>query len=237
MILTAHQPQYLPWLGLFHKIAVSDAFCFFDIAQYRTKSFNRNQIKTPQGSSFLTVPVLTKGYRSKKFFEMEINNALNWRKDNLRSIILNYKKAPFFDQYIQFFEDLYKRDWQRFGDLTEYTLKWFLQELGIEVAFLKASEQHFEGKGSDLVLDMAKKMGADIYVFGSMGKNYADVEEFENTGIHPYFQEYQHPEYPQLWGEFLPYMSIVDLLFNCGPKSFEVLMGGNVTKEGLRGSF
>ncbi|MBI1984586.1 MAG: WbqC family protein, partial [Candidatus Wildermuthbacteria bacterium] len=236
-ILTAHQPQYLPWLGLFHKIALSDEFCFFDIAQYRTKSFNRNQIKTPQGAVFLTVPVLTKGYQEKKFFQMQINNAIDWRKDHFKSLYVNYKKAPFFGRYIQFFDDLYKKDWQNFCDLTEYMLRWFLQDLKIEVAFSKASERNFEGSGSNLVLDMCKKAKAGIYIFGTLGKNYANVSEYEKAGVHPYFQDYSHPQYSQLWGEFLPYMSIADLLFNCGPKSLEVLMRGNITKEELKKLF
>ncbi len=237
MILTAHQPTYLPWLGLFHKIAISDAFCSFDIAQYRKRGFNRNKIKTSQGETLLTVPVLTKGYREKKFYEMEINNAINWRKDHFKSLYVNYKKAPHFADYADFFEDLYKKEWKYFTDLTEYMLKWFMQELGIKVAFSKASQQQFEGKGSGLVLDMCKKLRADIYVFGSLGKNYASVEQFENAGVHPYFQDYKHPEYAQLWGGFLPSMSIVDLLFNCGPKSLEVLMASNITKKELQRNF
>lgn len=237
MILTAHQPQYLPWLGLFHKIALSDTFCFFDIAQYRTKSFSRNKIKTPQGSSLLTVPVLSKGHLEKKLHEMEINNALDWRKDHFKSLYVNYKKAPFFSTYAEFLEDTYKKDWQYFGDLTEYMLKWFLEQLGINVIFLKASEQEFYGKGSLLVLDMCKKLGADIYIFGALGKEYAEVQEFENKKVHPYFQEYAHPRYPQLWGEFLPFMSIVDLLMNCGPQSRDVLMEGNAARKDLEKKF
>lgn len=237
MILTAHQPTYLPWLGFFHKIALSDAFCSFDIAQYRRRGFNRNDIKTPQGRGALVVPVLTKGYREKQFWQMEIDNKTNWRKDNWKSLYVNYKKAPYFEQYVPFFEDLYKQDWQYFTELTEYMLKWFLQQLQIEAAFSKASEQRFEGNGSGLVLDMCKKLGADTYVFGTLGKNYADVQEFEKAGVHPYFQEYQHPRYPQLWGDFLPALGIVDLLFNCGEKSLEVLMEGNITKGELQKKF
>ncbi|MBI2113456.1 MAG: WbqC family protein [Candidatus Wildermuthbacteria bacterium] len=237
MILTAHQPAYMPWLGLFHKIALSDAFCSFDIAQYRKRGFNRNKIKTSQGQGFLTVPVLTKGYREKQLWELEINNAQNWRKDNWKTLYVNYKKAPYFEQYAPFFEDVYKKEWQYFADLTEYMLQWFLKELGIQVPFSKASKQQFEGKGSALVLDMCKKLGATAYIFGILGKNYAHVQDFENEGVHPYFQEYKHPLYPQLWGEFVPYMSIVDLLFNCGPMSLEVLMQGNIRKEELRKMF
>jgi hypothetical protein len=235
MILTAHQPVYFPWLGLFHKIALSDAFCYFDDAQYLIKDFNnRNKIKTPQGSIWLTVPVLTKGYREKPIRLIEINNSLDWRKKHWKSIYLNYKKAPFFNRYAGFFEDVYKKEWRYLTDLNEYMLKWFLKELGIEVKYYKASELDLKGHKSGLVLDMCKKLGADLYIFGALGKDYAEEEDFTKEGIKIYFQDYKHPVYPQLQGEFLPYMSIIDLLFNCGDKSLEILMEGNITKEELK---
>jgi hypothetical protein len=234
MILTAHQPVYLPWLGLFHKIALSDAFCYFDNVQYLKKDWNnRNQIKTQDGPIWLTVPVLSRGYREKKIREIEIDNSTPWRKKHWKSIYLNYKKAPFFSEYADFFEDAYKREWQYLTELNEYMLKWFLKELGIEVKYYKASEMDLKGHKSDLVLDMCKKLGADLYIFGALGKDYAKEEKFNREGIKIYFQDYKHPVYPQLWGNFLPFMSIIDLLFNCGHKSLEILMEGNIRKEEL----
>lgn len=234
MILTAHQPVYLPWLGLFHKIALSDAFCYFDDVQYLKKDWNnRNKIKTQNGALWLTVPVLSKGYREKKIKEIEIDNSVAWQRKHWRSIYLNYKKAPYFNEYSDFFEDVYKREWPYLADLNEYMLKWFLKELGIKVKYYKASELNFKGYKSDLVLDMCKKLGANLYIFGALGKDYVKEENFTKEGIKLYFQDYQHPIYPQLYEGFLPYMSIIDLLFNCGKKSLEILMQGNITKEEL----
>lgn len=234
MILTAHQPVYLPWLGLFHKIALSDAYCYFDDVQYQVKDFNsRNKIKTANGDTWLTVPVLTNGYREKKIREIEINNTINWRKKHWKSIYLNYKKAPYFDKYANFLEQTYKRDWQFLSELNEYMLKWFLDQLGIKIDYSKASELKFQGYKSELVLDMCKKLKADIYIFGALGKDYAEKEKFAAAGVKIYFQDYQHPVYPQLHGEFLPYMSIIDLLFNEGDKSLEILMSSNIKKKDL----
>ena len=232
MILTAHQPVFLPWLGLFHKIALADAYCYFDDVQYLKKDWNnRNMIKTPQGPLWLTVPVLTTGHRNNPLCEIEINNTVNWRKKHWISIANNYRKAPHFEHYAPFLEDVYKREWTLLSDLNEYMLKWFLKELGIDVAFSKASELHFQGAKSDLVLDMCKKLHADTYIFGTLGKDYAKEEDFTRAGVKIAFQEYKHPKYPQLYGEFKPYMSIIDLLFNCGPESFNVIMSGNISKE------
>lgn len=238
MILTAHQPVYLPWLGLFHKIALSDEFCLFDDVQYLKKDWNnRNKIKTQSGEIWLTVPVFTKAHREKPIREIEIDNSLPWAQKHFRSIYLNYKKTPFFKQYIDFFDDLYKKEWKYLSDLDDYMLKWFLKELGINVEYYKASELNFEGYKSDLVLDMCKKLGANLYIFGALGKDYAKEENFNKDGIKIYFQDYKHPEYPQLHNGFLPYMSVIDLLFNCGEKSLEILMQGNITKQDLIKTF
>lgn len=234
MILTAHQPVYLPWLGLFHKIAISDSFCYFDDVQYLKKDWNnRNKIKTFNGEAWLTVPVLTKKHKEKSIREIKINNSINWRNKHWNSIYLNYKKAPYFDKYSNFFEDVYNKEWHYLTDLNEYMLKWFLKELGIKVDYYKASELNFKGYKSELVLDMCKKLGTDLYIFGSLGKDYADTEDFNKEGIKIYFQNYKHPIYAQMHGEFLPYMNIIDLIFNCGGNSFEILMSGNINKKQL----
>lgn len=235
MILTAHQPVYLPWIGLFHKIALADSFCYFDNVQYQIKDFNgRNKIKTAQGPIWLTVSVKAKGYRDKKIQEIEIDNSQNWRKTHFKSIYLNYKKAPFFENYADFFENVYiKKEWKYLSDLNEYMLKWFLKELDIKVEYSKASEQNFEGYKGELVLDMCKKLNADLYIFGALGKDYANEKKFIENGVKIYFQDYKHPVYPQLYGKFEPYMSIIDLLFNCGHKSKDIIMQGNVTKQDL----
>lgn len=234
MILTAHQPAYLPWLGLFHKIIISDIYVYLDNVQFEKNSFtNRNKVRTVNGPVWLTVPVLLKNHMNKTIKEIEINNSVNWRKKHWRSIYFAYKKTPYFTKYSDFFEDVYKKEWHYLVDLNEYMLKWFLRELGTKVNYYKASELNFEGYKSELVLDMCKKLGADLYIFGALGKNYAKEEEFAQEGIRIYFQDYTHPVYRQIGQDFIPYMSIIDLLFNCGPDSYEILMRGNIIKEEL----
>lgn len=222
MILTAHQPVYLPWLGLFHKIWLANTFVSFDIAQYLTKDWmNRNKIKTHNGSEWLTVPVLKKGFLSKKTFEMRINNTLNWRRKHFKSLCVNYKNAKHYDYYINILEKIYLKKWDFLSDLNEYILKTFLKELNINIKFLKASELNFNGKGSELVLNMCKKLDCKKYIFGSQGKNYAIEEDFKKNNIEIFFQNYNHPTYSQLHNNFISNLSVVDLFFNVGPKSLE----------------
>ncbi|MBI5698796.1 WbqC family protein [Candidatus Saganbacteria bacterium] len=235
VILTAHQPVYLPWLGLFHKISLADMFVYFDDVQYQTKDWNnRNKIKADQGDIWLTVPVFNKDHYQIKLKDVVIDNKQPWARKHFKSIYIAYKKAKYFDKQIGFFEDMYSKKWEKLADLNEYMLKHFMKVLGIEVPFFKLSDYGFTSSKSELVLEMCKKMGADLYIFGAQGKNYADIEAFKNAGIGVYFQDYQHPVYGQLHGqEFNSFLSIVDLLFNHGEESLGIIQSGNITKEEL----
>lgn len=234
MILTAHQPVYLPWLGLFHKIALADTFVLFDDVQYLPKDWNnRNKIWTMSGDMWLTVPVITKGHREKPIRTIEINNQLPWRRKHWRSLAFNYNTAPYFKFYAPFFEDLYNREWKYLAELNEYMLRWFLSTLGITVNVIRASDLGLNGRKSDLVLDMCKRLGAKTYIFGALGRNYAKVDDFESQGVRLLFQDYRHPVYSQLQGAFRPHLSVVDLLFNCGKRSLEILMHDNIDRKSL----
>ena len=233
-VLTGHQPLYLPWLGFFHKVAMSDVYVFMDDVQFINEDYiHRNKIKGPTGWVWLTVPVLSKDHLDKTIREMYIDNKKMWNKKHWKSIYYNYSKAPYFESHADFFEKTYKKKWDKIADLDEYLLKYLFKELGISTKFVKASEQNFEGKKSERILDMCTKLGADAFVFGKMGMDYADIKSFEGKNIKVYFQNYKHPTYQQLYGEFISHLSIVDLLFCHGEKSRDILMEGNPTREDL----
>ena len=231
MILTAHQPVYLPWIGLFHKIALSDLFCYFDIVQYQRKDYNnRNKIKTSNGELWLSVPVESKNHLSKNVSKILIVQD-NWAKKHLKSIELNYKKTLFFKDYFPKLQSiLINESKDSLGHLNLKLLEYFMECLKIDTPIVKASDYNFEGIGSDLVLDMCVKLDADSYIFGEQGKNYADVKAFKESEVVVKFQDYIHPVYRQIGRNFLPYMSIIDLLFNEGEKSYEILMSNNMNR-------
>ena len=234
MILTAHQPVYLPWLGLFHKIALADLFISFDQVQYLPKDWNnRNRIKTSTGPVWLTVPVLRHGHRERPLSELEINNALPWGRKHWRTLDLNYRHAPYFREYAPFFEETYARRWSTLAELNGHMLDWLLRILGITTPVRSMGELHVEGRKSDLVLNMCLAVGAAVYVFGEQGRSYADIGAFRRNGVEPVFQDYRHPVYPQQHGEFISHLSVVDLLFNCGPRSLGVILSGNTAKADL----
>jgi hypothetical protein len=181
--------------------------------------------------------VLKKGYLDKTIAQMEINNQVDWTKKHWKSILTNYKKAKYFNKYSDFFEDLYNQEWKYLTDLNYVILKYILKQLKINTKIRLMKNYNFQGNKSDLVLDMCKQMNANLYIFGKMGRDYADIESFENNEVKVYFQIYNHPEYNQLYGKFEPYMSIIDLLFNEGDGALDILMSNNITKEQLEVSY
>ena len=215
MILSIHQPAYLPWLGYFDKIINSDIFVYLDTVQFEKNSFiNRNRVKTPQGAAWLTVPVKIKGHIGKAMTEIEIDNSQDWVKKHLNTIFLNYKKAPRFEACYQKLENLFQKRHSLLAELCWHQLLFWVNELGISTQIVRASRLPIDAKKSDLVLALCQYFKTDYYISGILGKNYLQIVDFARDDIVVKFQEYQHPVYPQMWGDFLPYLSILDFWMN-----------------------
>ena len=227
MRLAAHQPNYLPYLGFFHKIYLSDIFVILDTAQFVKSGpfawMNRNRIRTKDGWIWLTVPVLTKGKFPVSLFEAEIDNNINWRERHWKSIYYNYHKAPYFKQYRDYFEELYKKEWHRLTEICEEVIFYLMRELNIDVKVVRASELKIEAKGSEFLVEACKKLGADTYIYGKHGEEYQDPEIFEGNNIKLMPQNFKHPTYRQLYEPFIECMSTIDLLFNYGKDSTNIL--------------
>lgn len=236
MILTAHQPAYLPWLGYLHKIAISDEFVTLDKVQFEKNSFtNRNKIKTPNGAIWLTIPVHLAGHTTKTIAETLIDNNTDWRANHWRSILLNYKKAPYFQKYSNFLEDMYRKEWGEISSICLYLLTYLLKELNIKTKILKQSSLKTRKKKQDLILELCRKRKADKFVFGEMGKEYVDPKLFKKENIDIIFQKYKHPQYTQLWGNFVPNLSSLDSLLNIGPeRTYDIIFQNNITKENIK---
>jgi len=226
MILTAHQPQYLPGLRLFDKIARADVFVYLDTVPMESSGYeNRNKIKTDQGWQWLTVPVQRKGYQSTPMWMIHIDNTKPWRRKHWKTIQTSYMACNYWSDNADWLADIYLSDDTILSELNFGILLNILGKLDLDHIDIKfARDYKFKGHKSDLVLDMCKKLGATKYIFGAKGRDYAKVEDFEREGIELEFQDYKHPQYNQLHGEFIPNLSIIDLLFNEGPKSLEILV-------------
>ena len=225
MILSAHQPQYLPWLGYFHKMYHSDIFVFLDNVQYKKREYqNRNCIRTRDGSMWLTVPVLKEADPYPNISAARIDNAQEWQKRHWMAIRTNYSRAPFFKQYSPFFEELYGMKWDRLVDLNMHIIKHIAQLLGInKPTFLESQLKITTDKTARLV-DICRAMKADVYLSGIGGRDYLDEKLFESNGIKLIYQDFEHPQYKQCHEPFMPCVSIIDLLFNCGDKALQILI-------------
>lgn len=219
-----HQPMYLPWCGLFDRIYRCDIFVVFDNVPYSKNYFiNRNKIKTSNGWLWLTIPVLTKGSFGELIKNIKINNNTNWEKDHWKSIFYSYKKAPFFEKYSDFFKSIYEKKWENLIEVIDITLQFLLQQLNITTKILKASQLELQGSKEMLVLEICKKLNATEYLSGPDGRNYLTLDLWKRNNIKVAFHDYNYPVYPQQFGDFIPNMSVIDLLFNCGDKSLEII--------------
>jgi hypothetical protein len=221
MIVTIHQPAYLPWLGYFEKIINSDAYIFLDSVQFEKNSFtNRNKIKTPQGPIWLTVPVKSKGHMASLLHELEIEHLQKWKEKHLKSIYSNYRRAPYFEETYSKLELLYASEHRFLADLCYEHLLFWLRELGFTRKIIRSKDLNINSTSSTLILELCKLLGASTYISGTFGRDYLDHQEFAANKIEIIYQNYNHPIYPQLWGEFVPYMSILDFWMNTREVNF-----------------
>ena len=228
MILTGHQPNYLPYLGFFHKIASADAFVIVDTVQFVKRGpfgwVHRNRIRTREGWMWLSVPVLTRGRFTQPILEARIDPNPPWRRKHWRSLQLSYAHFPHFAAHAPFFEALYAKEWERLSDLNEAILRYLVRAFGLHVPIHRASDLDPKGQATELILDLCRKLGADGYLSGVHGRDYLDTAAFERSGVRLLFSDFSHPVYPQApHPGFVPGMAAVDLLFAEGPRAADIL--------------
>jgi hypothetical protein len=226
MIISINQPAYLPWLGYFHRIAISDLHVVLDSVQLEKNSFtNRNKVRTAQGWCWLTVPVKTAGkFGGLVIREVEIDNNQPWARKHWATLCLNYSKAPFFGVHADFFENVYSQTWSRLQDLAWIITKYLLDAFQISTTCIFSSQMGVSGHKDELVLNVCRATKATDYLSGPLGKNYLREDRFKEEGIQISYHNFDHPVYKQMYSGFEPNMAALDLLFNAGPKSREIMM-------------
>ncbi|MFA8342130.1 MAG: WbqC family protein [Rhodothermaceae bacterium] len=226
-IIAIHQPNFLPWLGYFYKIQKADLFVILDNVQYTKNSIcNRNKIKNQQGeAAWLTVPVLTSKGLEQNFNAIEIDYKQKWQKKIVRTLEQTYKKTPYFDLYFDELREILEKSHSSLAELNIELIRYINSKLEIDTPIHIASEIDKEfGAKTDLVIGICKHFGMKNYVSGQGAKKYNEPEKFEKEEINLIYQEFEHPEYPQLKDPFISHLSIIDLLFNCGNDSKNYLI-------------
>ncbi len=233
IIVGAIQPGYLPWLGVFEQIWNSDIFILYDDLQYTRHSWqNRNLIKSASGRQWLIVPVCQQFGQT--INRTRIDNSQNWARRHWKTIEGCYGKADYFDQYKSFFKDIYSSRWEYISDLNITIIKYIVSELSIRTPIVVSSELGFEDnfeyhepsnrRRNERIVHFMQHLGGTVLFNGALGQRYIDREYLSDNGIKIRFQNYRHPIYTQRFGKFIDYLSIVDLLFNHGPHSLDILV-------------
>jgi hypothetical protein len=227
--VTIHQPNFIPWQGYFYKLSQSDVFVILDDVQYTKNSFiNRNKIKTPQGPQWVTIPVKQSGKFGQNINETQIANKEKGTKKLLRTVEQNYKKSEYFDRYFEDFSNILMNPSDIIAELNVQLLSWVMKVMGIETKTVYSSSFELgDLNGTDRLVKICKQLDADQYFSGFGGMKYQEEELFYKENIQVKVTDFKHPVYDQLWGDFEPNLSIIDLLFNEGPESLNILLADN----------
>ena len=222
MRVVINQPTYIPWIGYFATLDSCDKYVIYDNVQFDHQSWqHRNKIRNQEGWMWLTVPIVRN--KTQLINEVKIDGN-KWQKKHWKSIQQNYSRTPYFEQYESVFQKIYQTEWEYLIDLDVALLKELAIQLRINMPeFIYASDIKTEGHKTDRLIPILKATGADIFIEGLAGKNYIEVNRLNEAGIEIKWFEYNHPVYPQR-GEFIPYLSAIDLLFNTGDKAIDYIM-------------
>jgi len=193
---------------------------------------NRNQIKTPRGKQWLTVPVHSRGTQVKKISinAIRIVQESSWNADHFKTLEYAYNKAPYYKKYLPLLEQFYRRNDEFLADFTiDFTIA-LARELGIEhTSFMRSSElDGIDGQKTDRLIQILKRVGAAHYISGPSAQDYVEAEKFAAENITLEYIQYSYPEYPQLYPPYDPFVSILDLLFMTGPQALQYFQKGKL---------
>ncbi|MFF5996101.1 WbqC family protein [Lysinibacillus sp. KU-BSD001] len=222
MKVAIHQPNYLPWIGYFDKMDQVDRFVILDKADHSKSGYiNRSKIKTPNGSLMLTVPLQNK---EQPIHALQIATDQKWQMNHWKAIEANYKKSPYWLTYKDGFEQLYQGKWTHLAPFNIALIQHIQSLLNIRADILLESDfQQDFGSKNERNINIVAHLGGDVYLSGIGARAYNDESKFHERQIQLIYQDFTHPIYPQRWGEFLPNLSIIDMLFHCGPETMNMI--------------
>jgi len=229
--VSIHQPEFMPYLGFFHKMNMANTFVLLDNVQFKKNNYqNRNRINSNGQALWIGLPI-EKHALSTSISNIKINQKTLNAQRLLKTIQQNYSKTPYFDDIFPFIQSLFIKNHQKLSDFNIEFIEFMKHKLGIESTLLIASELPLSGKaqgGTEVTLEICKLLNANVYISGSGGKAYLDLEKYKDNDIEVVFQHFNHPIYSQInTKEFIPYLSIIDLYFHHGKKSLEIIMEQN----------
>ncbi|MCP4220892.1 MAG: WbqC family protein [bacterium] len=213
--VTIHQPDFLPWLGFFHRWSNSDVLILLDDVQFLRRGWHhRDKIKTVNGAEWLTVPTLKKGKYLQMIHDVRIDNSTDWKRKHLGAIRSAYGGAKHFPHYSRILSDIYDNTYTLLMDFNVELLKMAAEALNISVPYIRASDCRVKTSRNHRLIDLVKKVSGSRYLTGTGSRDYLDEALFEQNNIGVIWQDFRHPVYPQLHGEFVAGLSVIDYLMN-----------------------
>ena len=213
-----HQPDFAPWLGFFERLTHCDLYVVLDNVQFLRRGWHhRDKIKTAAGVQWLTVPTRNKGRHSQLIADTAIDDGQDWRRRHLRTLEVAYARAPHLAAGLDLIRPCYEAGHALLPDFTEVLIRRLLTAFGIEVEIVRASTLGVTGGNNELLIAILEAVGGDVYLSGLGARAYLDEAAFAARGIRVVWQDFAHPIYPQRHGPFVPGLSSLDALFNCGP--------------------
>ena len=228
MIISVNQPYYFPFVGFFYKAYLSDNFVILDDVQFPrgTTWITRNRFKNAQGSLWMTVPVIKKGLGLQKINAVRIYHNGRWAKKHLQSLKNAYVRAPYFKEHLIFLEDLFSTKFEKLIHLNLKIIRYLMQQLQVDTNVILSSELGIHAKGEKLLLEICSKLGASQFLVQKAARKHINSDCLSAAGIKLSDFRPPAPVYPQLWGDFIPNLSALDLILNCGPKAHHIMING-----------
>jgi hypothetical protein len=219
-----HQPDFAPWLGFFERLLHTDVFVILDDVQFVRRGWHhRDRIKTPQGVQWLTLPVIKKGHYDQLIRDTQLDVDSGFTDKHLRTLEMAYGKRPGFDTVFPVVEEIYRRQPRLMIDLNLPLLEAMMAAFGLEKRMVMASSLNIASSSTERLVDIVRAVGGTDYLSGTGARAYLDEQLFAAAGIGVQWQRFDHPTYPQPWGDFEPGLSGLDCLFNCGRDAAAVL--------------
>jgi hypothetical protein len=225
MIVAASQPYFAPFPGFFYKAHLADVLVLLDEVQFPrgTTWITRNRFKNDQGTLWMTIPVKKKGLGLQNINAVRIYHEGHWARKQLASQKNAYANAPYFADHINFLKTLFSEKFEKLIDLNLEIIRYLIKCLKIDTKVVLLSELGIQARGHQLLIDICRVMGASCYLAQSPAQKYLKPDLFREAEIELKYFKLPELIYPQLWGSFIPNLSALDLVFNCGPKAHEIL--------------
>jgi hypothetical protein len=219
--VVVHQPDFLPYLGFFHRFLRADVYLALDhvqFVQHTSRAWtHRDKIKTRGGAAWLSVSV-QKCPLDTAIKDVELSSDRSWRAANLNLLTENYRRAPFYETIFARLDEIYRMPIDRLAAFNMAFIDLVCDWLGIAIERARSSDLAPTDRKSEMIAGLVAAVGGTRYLSGIGARDYHDQAPFERRGIEVVWQDFKHPIYPQQFGEFVPYLSTIDALFNCGPE-------------------